>query len=194
MDGGERNGGAAGGSPPEEPVRGFLPPHAPGGEPARRWDLEDAEASARAARAAPVAAVPVQPPQPPAPPPATAQGWAPPASAPRYVDPGAPPRNPGAVAALVLGILAVGGVIITVGIFAPLTLGMAIAAWVLGRRATLRADREGLGQRGTAHAGFVLGVVGVVLSVLAIALWAVLLTDESFVRDLEREIERQSES
>jgi len=173
----------------EHPVRGFLPPRAPGAAPPRRWDVEDPEtAAARAAaqRPAEIAATPVQ-----APPPATA-GWAPPTSAPRYAEPA--PRNPGAVASLVLGILAVAGVIVSVGIFAPLTLALAVAAWVVGRRAVQRADREGAPQRGTAHAGYVLGILGAVLSALAVVVWILLLSDDAFVRELEREIERQRRS
>ncbi len=191
MEGGAGRTDGQGPPGPETPVHGFLPPHAPGAQPPRRWDVGAPGAAAAAGAQAPIAAVEVQP---PAPPPSTAPaaGWAPPAAAPRYVE-SAGPRNQGAVASLVLGILAVGGVVVTVGIFALLTLPTAVAAWVMGRRATQRADREGAGQRGTAQAGFVLGVLGVVLSVIAIAVWAVLLSDDSFVRELEREIERQRE-
>jgi hypothetical protein len=95
------------------------------------------------------------------------------------------------VASLVLGIVSVGAVVLTVGVFAVLTLPTAIAAWVMGRRAVRAADREGLGQRSQAQAGFVLGIVGVVLSVLAIVVWIALLSDDAFVRELERELDRQ---
>jgi len=173
----------------EHPVRGFLPPRAPGAAPPRRWDVEDPETAAAQAAARPpdrIAATTVQAPSP------APGGWAPPTAPPRYAEPA--PRNPGAVASLVLGILAVGGVIISVGIFAPLTLAAAVAAWVVGRRAVQRADREGAPQRGSAHAGYVLGILGVVLSALAVVVWILLLTDDAFVRELEREIERQRQS
>jgi hypothetical protein len=172
----------------ERPVRGFLPPHAPGASAPRRWDVEDPEAAA-GPPPAPIAAVPVQPPQPSQPP--AAAGWAPPTAAPRYAPASGAPRNPGAVASLVLGIVSVGAVVLTVGVFAVLTLPTAIAAWVMGRRAVRAADREGLGQRSQAQAGFVLGIVGVVLSVLAIVVWIALLSDDAFVRELERELDRQ---
>ncbi|GIV10389.1 MAG: hypothetical protein KatS3mg019_2480 [Fimbriimonadales bacterium] len=83
--------------------------------------------------------------------------------------------NGTAVASLVLGILAL-VMLLSVGVFwgclpAPLVFG--ILAWILGKSAASQID-AGIGNpndRGLATAGYVMGVIAVALSVLALCCW-----------------------
>lgn len=96
-----------------------------------------------------------QPPQQPA--------WTPPPGA---YPPGAyvaPPPTPGnATTALILGILS----LVMCGLFTG------IPAWIIGRNAVkeIDASQGQLGGRSTAQTGYVLGIVGTVLSLLGIVL------------------------
>lgn len=80
--------------------------------------------------------------------------------------------NSTAVASLVLGIVAL-VTLLSVGVFwgcLPLPLVFGILAWILGKNAASQID-AGLGNpsdRGMATAGYVMGVIAVVLSVLAL--------------------------
>jgi hypothetical protein len=107
------------------------------------------------------------------PPPSSDPGWAPPTpheGGPDFAPPAAPgagapaPRTPGkATAALVLGI---------VGIFiCPIV--CSVLAIIFGQQAKREIDADpDLGGRGVAQAGFILGIVGLVLMVPAIILIA----------------------
>ena len=85
---------------------------------------------------------------------------------PGYYAPGAPapyaPEHPNATTALVLGIV---GMVVCGGLLSPF-------AWVIGRKAVREIDAShgALGGRGSAQAGYVLGVIGSVMLVLAVVL------------------------
>jgi len=74
----------------------------------------------------------------------------------------APTDNGNGTAALVLGIL---------GIIGCLPLLGSILAIVLGKSGMNKADQGRANNRGVAQAGFILGIVGLVLSVIGIILW-----------------------
>jgi hypothetical protein len=115
-----------------------------------------------------------EPPPAPPPPPGWGQqpGYQPPPAPPGYPGyPGYPsgnqgyvPNHPQATTALVLGILGVA----LCGLLAP-------AAFVLGRRAIREIDASGgaLGGRGSAQAGWILGLVGTIVVVASVLLVAV---------------------
>jgi hypothetical protein len=96
-----------------------------------------------------------------------------------------------AVAALVLGILGLGTLVISAGLLFALTLPCSVAAWicaVLARR-RLRDGRLQAGRR-QASAGLVLGVLGVVLGIVAAVVWIWLIVegigDSGLLDELER--------
>ena len=145
---------------------------------------------------------PQQPPPPPPPPPAGGwqrapgqwqqpqwqgqwqQGWAPPGYGP--VDPG----NGPAVAAFTLAISGIGLLVISFGVAFILALPCAICAIVYGVKGKRRVDRgDTRKHRGFAQAGFIIGIVGVVLSLLAAAVWIALFADEDFRDDFEEDLE-----
>lgn len=110
------------------------------------------------------------PPPPPAPPP-PGQEW----QASAYGQPGAPvgaATNQKAIWALVLGILG----LVCCGIFT------AIPALILGNmaRKEVVANDGAQAGRGMAIAGIILGIVGIVLSLLLIAFWGYLFTTPEF--------------
>ena len=162
--------------PPEPPGRppalgsagGSLPP------PAHQW---------------PPAQAPPQgyPPQPPAyPPPGYASPYGyvhPPAAAhppagswppPAYWPPAQQfgPGNDAAVASLILSISGAALLLFSSGFAAPITLVLGILGIVYGRKGRKKVDAgETIKHRSLAQAGFVVGIVAIVLSVLALLLW-----------------------
>jgi MFS family permease len=190
----------------EQELRGgFLPPNPPGPEP----ELDDGP---RRPTAAGRHAAPGEPPHPPADPPSSASTWhvrpygAP---APRYGSPppagwDAPPwgfqtaaREPDngpAVAGFVLSLVAAGLLLFSVGLSTFVSIACAIAGIVLSRKGRRKVDAgETSKNRGLAQAGFVVGVVSLVLAVLATIFWALIvvlaLVDDDFQRDLENEFD-----
>jgi hypothetical protein len=86
----------------------------------------------------------------------------------------APPKHPSAMTAMVLGIVGVAG-----GLMCFLPLFVAPFAWFYGHRVITEVDASNgtLGGRSEAKAGLILGIVGTVLLILALAftvLWIVL--------------------
>ena len=169
----------------EEDTR-FLPPEPPGPEP---------ELSGRPAP-------PPQPQQPPAqqPPPQQTYGYPPPPPQ-GYAYPPPPPPGYGypaqwayqppvpdngqAVAGFVFSLVAVGLLVISFGLSTIVSLGCAITGIVLSRNGKRKvAAGETPKHRGLAQAGFIIGWVGLGLSILATAGWilAIVLSagDESF--------------
>jgi hypothetical protein len=149
----------------------WLPPQAPGGEPPPRFEPS-----------------PARQPEVPRPPAA-----APPLSdRPAFVKAGGE-TNGLAVTSLVLGIVGVGLLVITFGLFFVVTLPCSIAAWICGAQARTRID---LGEQKTgraqAQAGYVLGILGVALGVLAAVTWIALIASGLDLEELRRDIERQS--
>lgn len=78
---------------------------------------------------------------------------------------GPPPNHPRAVPALVLGILG----LVLCGIFA------AVPAYILGAKAEkeIAASGGAYGGAGLAKAGKILGLIGIVLTVLAVIFWII---------------------
>ncbi|MGH9243189.1 MAG: DUF4190 domain-containing protein [Acidimicrobiales bacterium] len=114
-----------------------------------------------------------QPPPPygqPPPPPPPGYGQPPPYPQPGYPGYqmyGVPQDHPQATLALILGILG----LVVCGVCAPF-------AWVIGRRAVNEIDASGgaLGGRGSAQAGYIMGLIGSILLILAVVgiiLWIV---------------------
>jgi hypothetical protein len=191
----------------EERSGGFLPPQPAGPEP---------ELGGRPAAPPPPAGAGVPPPPAPgaaphAPPPAYGQGhppqpagWQPPqgqqaqwgAQPWGYQQP--VPDNSPAVAGFVLSLVAAGLLLITGGLSSIVSAGCAIAGIVYGRKGLKRVDSgETPKHRGLAQAGFIIGIVTLVLAALATAFWTAILvlalTDDEFQNDLEREFD-QSDS
>jgi hypothetical protein len=160
----------------DDPTPRWLPPQAPGGEPPPRFE-------------------PAPPPEPPvAEPAAPPSGPAPytPAGRPTFVRGGQTSANGLAVAALVLGIAGL-GLLLTVGLFFPISLPCSIAAWICGAQAR---NKENLGEAGggraQAQAAYLLGVIGVVLGVIAAVGWIAAIALGVDLEELRRDIERQS--
>ena len=193
--------------PPEERPTEFLPPQAPGPEPEV---------------GAPPAAQPPQPqPQPPQPYP---QQQPPPAGAwqqpsPQAPPPGYPPHGwqqqqpqPGAwgyasqpvqpdngpaVAGFVLSLVAGALLFLSAGLSSLVSVGCAIAGIVYSRKGKQKVDAgETTKNAGLAQAGFIIGIISLVLAVLATLVWALVvvaaITDDEFRRDLENEFDEDS--
>jgi hypothetical protein len=158
----------------------WLPPQAPGGRPPPRFDMVTPEPRAVDADGA---------------------ASAPPELAPRVVAqrPRAsarvetpPPQTNGlALTAVILGAIGIGLTIITAGLGFLFALPCSVGAWVCGAQARTRYD---LGEtstgRGQAQVGYVLGVLGVVIGVMAAVGWIVWLASGGDLEQLQRDIER----
>jgi hypothetical protein len=83
----------------------------------------------------------------------------------------AKPSNAGATGSCVLGITSLVAVLCTFGVLSWLTLPASITAWALGRRARRRGTPSGF-----ARAGEVTGIIGTVISLLALMAWAMLVS------------------
>lgn len=163
---GERSDGET--EPTAAQAGGFLPPEAPGPEP----ELG----------AAPAAQPPPgwqQPPpawQPPPPgwqPPA--QQWPPPAPAPYPTAP-AVPGNSQAVAGLVLSAVAAGLLVVSFGTSSILSIVLAVIGIVLSRKGRRNVEEGRTPKHGDlAKAGFISGIVALVLTVLVTAAWIVVI-------------------
>jgi Domain of unknown function (DUF4190) len=141
--------------------------------------------------------VPAPPPQAPPPgqdptlwlrPPAAPGGAAPPAPPGSYLGAPAPgpyaspspyradPDNGKAITSMVLGIVSLALFVTSLSFAAPATLVCGIFAWVFGVQARRRLEvGETTRGQGPAKAGLVMGVIGVVLGVLAIAFWTLVI-------------------
>jgi Domain of unknown function (DUF1707) len=83
--------------------------------------------------------------------------------------PAPPAKSRTAVASLVLALLAICLLFMSFGILFLLTFPLALTAWSLGREAR---RSEATANRGTARAGEVIGMVGTMLSLLPLVIWA----------------------
>jgi hypothetical protein len=164
----------------------FLPPEPPGPEP---------ELGAAPAKEAPPAPPPPEETygDPPYSPPQQTYGYPPPPpGAPGQLPPGyQPPPPPGyghpqpwvhsqqpvpdngaAVAGFVLSIISVGLLVISFGLSTIISLGFAIAGMLCSRQGKRRVEAgETPKHAGLAQAGFIIGWVGIGLSILAIIAW-----------------------
>jgi hypothetical protein len=180
----------------EEPSR-FLPPQPAGPEP----ELGARPAPPPAQQPAPPSSAP--PPQYQQPPPPS--GWYPPVAhggwqqPPPQQQPWAYPQqrvpdNNQAVAGFILSLVGGGLLLISAGLSTILSVGLSIAGMVLGRQGVRRVDRgETPKNRSLGQAGFWIGLVSLIFSVIATAIWAAVLiaaiSDDEFRRDLENEFD-----
>lgn len=110
------------------------------------------------------------PPQPPA--------WQQPQwQQPGWQQPWTGPPDPGngtAITGFVLSIASIVLLVFTLGVSSIFSLGLAIAGTIVGRNGRLKVDRGQTRQhRGLGQAGYVIGIVGIVLSVLSTIVWIV---------------------
>ena len=172
---------------PPNPVGDWLPPQAPGGGPAPRFDAEPRPRF-----------VPPEPPRP------AVQTAAPPTAQPAtFVKAKSGPANGLAIAALVLSISSLALLVLSIGVSFTISLPLSAAAWVCAIKAK-RALRDGRahGGEGQAKAGLWLAMAGVALSVAAMIVWIALIASgfsidelrENLEQELERQRQRQSGS
>jgi hypothetical protein len=173
---------------------GWLPPRAPGGRPPPAFEMVTPEAPAPGAARAPA---PLPPGLAPVGAAAATRAPARAPSAPRTAfERGRPPAtNRLAVTSVVLGVVGLVLLVLTLGLGAPVTLPCSIGAWIYGAQARTRIDlgEEQTG-RGQAHAGYLLGVAGVVLGVAAGVGWVVWIAGGGDLEQLQRDLERWRDS
>jgi hypothetical protein len=104
------------------------------------------------------------------------------------------PDNGPAIAGFVLSLVAGALLVFSGGLSTVVSIGCAIAGIVLGRKGKRKVDAgETSKNRGLAQAGFIVGIVSLVLSLIATAVWVLILilalTDDEFQQDLEDEFE-----
>jgi hypothetical protein len=158
----------------DEPTSsGWLPPRAPDAQPAPRFEPAPPE---------PQRVEPAAPAAPPA------------AYGPTFVKTGARSETNGlALTSLILGIVGVSLLVLSLGILFILTLPCSIGAWICAAQARARiAVGESSTGRGQAQAGYILGVLGVVLGVMAMIGWIAAIAAGLDLNELQRELERQS--
>ena len=104
------------------------------------------------------------------------------------------PDNGSAVAGFVLSLVAAGLLLISVGLSSIVSIACAALGIFYSRRGKQRVERgETPKHGGLAQAGFITGIVTLVLSLLATAFWVVVIvllaTDDEFRRDFEGDFE-----
>jgi hypothetical protein len=105
------------------------------------------------------------------------------------------PDNTPAIVGFVLSLVSAGLLLISGGLSSLISVGCAIAAIIYGHKGRKKVDAgETPRHRGLAQAGFVIGIVSLVLSVIATSFQMLLLvlalTDEDVRNDLEREFDQ----
>ena len=144
---------------------------------------------------APPSQYPPPPPQYPQPPPYHQPGWQQPPAPPwTYQPQPATPDNGSAVAGFVLSVAAAALLVFTAGISSVISVICAGLGIFYSRKGRNRVDRgETPKHRGLAQAGFITGIVTLVLALLATAFWALMVilyaTDDEFRRDFENDLE-----
>jgi hypothetical protein len=146
-------------------VEGFLPPQAPGPEP----ELE---------RRPPPEAPPAAPPETP----------------PAYAPQAGEPDNGNAVTGFVLSIVAGGLLFVSGGISSIVSVAVAIFGIVQSQRGKRKVQSgETTRNAGLAQAGFIIGIVSLVLAILATLAWIAIVVliavDDEFRRDFENEFD-----
>jgi hypothetical protein len=160
----------------------FLPPLPAGPEP----ELGGRPAAAQTQPAG----VPAAPPPGWQPPPA----WSPPPGPWTYPPRAAEPDNGPAIVGFVLSVVGGGLLLFSGGLSSIISVACGVLGIVYSRKGRRRVDQgETPRHRGLAQAGFVTGIVVVVLSVLATAFWLLILilalTDDQFQNDLQQELD-----
>jgi hypothetical protein len=180
----------------DEERREFLPPEPAGPEP----ELGPGPAPAPPPPAQVPPAYPTQqyPPQQPSPPGYPPYGWQqPPPPGWGYPLPPPQPDNGPAVTGFVLSLVSAGLLFVSGGISSIVSIGCSIAAIVYARKGKAKVERgETQKNRGLAQAGFIIGIVGLVLAVLATIVWGLILValiaDDEFRRDFENEFDNSN--
>ena len=99
-----------------------------------------------------------------------------------YLDPG----NSHAVAGFVMSVVSLGLLVFLFGFSAPLTLLVSIASVFVSRAGVKKVDRgETRRNRSLAQWGFWLGIVGAILSALAILAWTLIIVNDPEFFDTE---------
>ena len=93
-----------------------------------------------------------------------------------------------------LSLVAGGLLLFSVGFSSIVSIGCAIAGIIYSRKGKRKVDAgETSKNRSLAQAGFIIGIVSLVLSLLATAFWVLIavlaITDEEFQRDFENEFD-----
>jgi hypothetical protein len=104
------------------------------------------------------------------------------------------PDNGQAVAGFILSLVAGGLLLVSAGLSSLVSVGCAIAGMVLSRKGVRRVDAgETPKNRSLGQAGFWIGLVSLIFSVIATAIWVAVfiaaLSDDDFRNDLERELD-----
>jgi hypothetical protein len=186
----------------DEERREFLPPQAPGPEPELGSAPPPPPGPAPQQPYQPPPQPypqPQQPPQAPPPPPGyPAYGWQQPPPGWGYPPPvPAQPDNTAAVTGFVLSLVSAGLLFLSGGLSSIISVGCSIAAIVLSRKGKAKVERgETQKHHGLAQAGFIIGIVGLVLAVLATVIWALvivaLITDDEFRRDFQNDFDNSN--
>jgi len=97
----------------------------------------------------------------------------------------------------VLSLVAGGLLLVSGGLATLISIGCAIAGIVYSRKGKQKVDEGHTSRnRGLAQAGFVIGIISLVLSVLATMFWILILvlalTDDGFQNDLENELDESN--
>jgi hypothetical protein len=180
-----------------EERREFLPPEPAGPEP-ELGPGPPPPAQAPPPQAPPAYPTQQYPPQQPPPPGYPPYGWQqPPPAGWGYPPQAAQPDNGPAVTGFVLSLVSAGLLFVSGGISSIVSIGCSIAAIVFARKGKAKVERgETQKNRGLAQAGFIIGIVGLVLSVLATVVWGLILvaliTDDEFRRDFENELDNSN--
>jgi hypothetical protein len=117
----------------------------------------------------------------------------PPGYAPWAYTPPQPDNNP-AIVGFIFSLVGIALLLFTVGLSSIVSLGCSITAVVAGRKGIKRVDAGATPKhRGFAQAGFWVGVAGVLLALVATAIWVIVAvaaaTDEEFRDELDREFD-----
>jgi hypothetical protein len=102
------------------------------------------------------------------------------------------PDNGTAVAGFVLSVSAAGLLVLSAGLSSVVSIVCAALGIVYSRRGRARVDRgETPKHRGLAQAGYVVGIISLVLAVLATIGWIVAFASGDFLDELEKELDEQ---
>jgi len=101
------------------------------------------------------------------------------------------------VAGFVLSLVAGGLLLFSGGLSTIVSVGCAIAGIVYSRKGKKKVDAgETSKNRGLAQAGFIIGIVALILAILATLFWILILvlalTDDEFQNDLENEFDESN--
>ena len=104
--------------------------------------------------------------------------------APTYYYSYAQPSNTPAVAGFIMSIASIGSLVFFLGLLSPVTLGVSIASTIVSRNGVRKVERgETERNKDLAQWGYWLGIVGIVLSILAAAVWIAVIASAPDVFD-----------